>query len=52
MMKKTQKPEMKKQQQTQEEDALNKELLKVEKAFATGLRAGPLPLNTVIGENP
>jgi hypothetical protein len=38
MMKKTQKPEMKKQTQT--EAALNKELLKIEKAFATNLRAG------------
>jgi hypothetical protein len=41
-MKKSQKPETKKKlQQAQKEETLNKELLKVEKAFATGLRAGP-----------
>jgi hypothetical protein len=39
-MKKTQKPEMKKQSNAQTEAALNKELLKIEKAFATNLRAG------------
>lgn len=39
-MKKTQKPEMKKQTRAQSEEALNKELLKIEKAFATNLRAG------------
>lgn len=40
-MKKTQKPAMKKQRKAQNEKALNKELLKIEKAFANGLRAGP-----------
>jgi hypothetical protein len=39
-MKKTLKPEMKKQTKAQMEEALNKELRKVEKAFATNLRAG------------
>lgn len=44
-MKKSQKPETRKKQQVPKEEALNKELLKVEKAFATGLRAGPIIQN-------